>query len=350
MRARRSRATDGARRDRSRIGGARTAGQPHRFAVADAPGLARAHACPMRGRAKRLARGRTRQRGAAAPGDPRARDQEPARGDPRGRRSWSRASSIPKDRPLTDLIADEVDRIAAADRPDAAARSRAAPSRIAPLNLHEAMRRALRHGARSGHRRGPRSARGIRPVAAPGARQRRRAGAGADQSGRQCARRLRRTRRRRRSTVRTRFVSGLVCNVIRLGRPVRCRSSSGQRQRARHRSRACATTSSNPSSPARRTGRVSGLALVRKLVRDMDGRIAHERDERGRADAFPHPSAVAKQGESDAQERPAGRRRRRDRDGHHRRARGRGLAASIAATAIAARDRLLAARGYTTSC
>ncbi len=38
-------------------------------------------------------------------------------------------------------------------------------------------------------------------------------------------------------------------------------------------------------------GQGLGLALVQKLVRDMDGRVGHERDEKAGMDAFPRPPA-----------------------------------------------------------
>lgn len=80
--------------------------------------------------------------------------------------------------------------------------------------------------------------------------------------------------------IRTRFVSGLVLNVIRLGRPVKLPievqvSDNGpglDPQLADHIFEPFVTSKAN--------GQGLGLALVRKLVRDMDGRITHERDEK----------------------------------------------------------------------
>ena len=81
-------------------------------------------------------------------------------------------------------------------------------------------------------------------------------------------------------TVRTRFVSGLVFSAVRLGRRVKLPIE-------------ITITDNGPGIPShlrdhvfepfvtsKKSGQGLGLALVRKLVRDMDGRIGHERDER----------------------------------------------------------------------
>ena len=81
--------------------------------------------------------------------------------------------------------------------------------------------------------------------------------------------------------IHTRFVSGLVTNVIRLGRPVRLAveiriSDNGQGiDPALHDHIFEPFVSSKPN------GQGLGLALVQKLVRDMHGRVSHERDEKG---------------------------------------------------------------------
>ena len=81
-------------------------------------------------------------------------------------------------------------------------------------------------------------------------------------------------------TVRTRFVSGLVFSAIRLGRRVKLPieitvSDNGQGIPEHLRDHVF-----EPFVTSKKSGQGLGLALVRKLVRDMDGRIGHERDER----------------------------------------------------------------------
>ena len=81
-------------------------------------------------------------------------------------------------------------------------------------------------------------------------------------------------------TVRTRFVSGLAFSAIRFGRAVRlpieiCVSDNGPGIDPAVRDHVFEPfVSSKPS------GQGLGLALVRKLVRDMNGSISHERDAR----------------------------------------------------------------------
>lgn len=80
--------------------------------------------------------------------------------------------------------------------------------------------------------------------------------------------------------VRTRFVSGLVFSAVRLGRSVKLPieitvSDNGAGVRKELRDHIF-----EPFVTSKKSGQGLGLALVRKLVRDMDGRIGHERDER----------------------------------------------------------------------
>ena len=80
--------------------------------------------------------------------------------------------------------------------------------------------------------------------------------------------------------VRTRFASGLVFNTIRLGKVTRLPieitviDSGPGIDPALHEHVFEPFVSSKPQ------GQGLGLALVRKLLRDMGGRISHERDER----------------------------------------------------------------------
>ena len=81
-------------------------------------------------------------------------------------------------------------------------------------------------------------------------------------------------------TVRTRFVSGQVFSAIRLGRAVRlpievCVSDNGAGIDPQLREHVF-----EPFVSSKPAGQGLGLALVRKLVRDMNGSISHERDGR----------------------------------------------------------------------
>ena len=80
--------------------------------------------------------------------------------------------------------------------------------------------------------------------------------------------------------VRTRFVSGLIFNVVRLGKATRLPieiivSDNGPGIAPELRDHVF-----EPFVSGKPQGQGLGLALVRKLVRDMGGRIAHERDEK----------------------------------------------------------------------
>jgi two-component system nitrogen regulation sensor histidine kinase GlnL len=81
--------------------------------------------------------------------------------------------------------------------------------------------------------------------------------------------------------VRTRFVSGLVMNVIRLGRPVKLPIEVQVSDNGPGIDPAVREHIFEPFVSSKKNGQGLGLALVNKLVRDMDGRISHERDEGG---------------------------------------------------------------------
>ena len=83
-------------------------------------------------------------------------------------------------------------------------------------------------------------------------------------------------------TIRTRFVSGLVMNVIRLGRPVKLPIEVQVSDNGPGVDSALAHSIFEPFVSSKPMGQGLGLALVHKLVRDMDGRISHERDEAAR--------------------------------------------------------------------
>ena len=81
--------------------------------------------------------------------------------------------------------------------------------------------------------------------------------------------------------VRTRFVSGLVFSAIRLGKATRLPIEITVTDAGAGIDEAIRDHVFEPFVTSKANGQGLGLALVRKLVRDMGGRIRHERDERG---------------------------------------------------------------------
>ncbi|HSQ95398.1 MAG TPA: ATP-binding protein [Croceibacterium sp.] len=177
---------------------------------------------------------------------------------------------------LTTLIADEVDRIAQLiDRMQRLGREQPAP--VAPLNLHQAVRRACETVFAAGdqdvalHEEFDPS---LPPVLAnEGAliqvlvnliANARDACRGAEAPA---------------ITIRTRFVSGLVLNVMRLGRPVKLPIEVQVSDNGPGLDPTLADHIFEPFVTSKPNGQGLGLALVNKLVRDMNGRITHERDE-----------------------------------------------------------------------
>jgi two-component system nitrogen regulation sensor histidine kinase GlnL len=180
------------------------------------------------------------------------------------------------ERAMTNLIADEVDRIAQLiDRMQRLGREQ--PEPVAPMNLHAAIRRALETVRAAG---GPEMTireefdPSLPPVLA---------NEGAlvqvlinlvTNARDACA-----ASKAPEITIRTRFVSGLVMNVIRLGRPVKLPievqvSDNGPGFDPEVRDHIF-----EPFVSSKKNGQGLGLALVTRLVRDMNGRISHERDE-----------------------------------------------------------------------
>ena len=94
-------------------------------------------------------------------------------------------------------------------------------------------------------------------------------------------------------TVQTRFVSGLVMNVLRPGRSVRLPIELTVSDNGPGIDPAVRDRVFEPFVTSKKGGQGLGLALVRKLVSDMDGRIAHERDEREGLTRFRINLAVA---------------------------------------------------------
>jgi two-component system nitrogen regulation sensor histidine kinase GlnL len=181
------------------------------------------------------------------------------------------------DRALTELITDEVDRIAQLiDRMQRLGRER--PDPVAPLNLHEAIHRACDTVSASGidvpirEEFDP----SLPPVLANGGAlvqvlinlitNARDACAGV---------------RDPEIVIRTRFVSGLVMNVMRLGRPVKLPIEVQVSDNGPGIDPSLRDHIFEPFVSSKKNGQGLGLALVNKLVRDMDGRIGHERDEAG---------------------------------------------------------------------
>jgi len=183
-----------------------------------------------------------------------------------------------KDRALTGLIADEVDRIAQLiDRMQRLGREQ--PEPVAPLNLHAAIHRACDTV--------------VAASSAPAAIQEEfdpslppvLANEGAlvqvlinlISNARDACQ----DQEKPEIVIRTRFVSGLVMNVIRLGRPVKLPIEVQVSDNGPGIDPALRDHIFEPFVSSKKNGQGLGLALVHKLVRDMDGRISHERDENG---------------------------------------------------------------------
>lgn len=80
--------------------------------------------------------------------------------------------------------------------------------------------------------------------------------------------------------VQTRFVSGLVFNAIRVGRSVRLPIEITVSDNGPGVDHAMRDHVFEPFVSSKQSGQGLGLALVRKLVRDMNGTVSHERDRR----------------------------------------------------------------------
>jgi two-component system nitrogen regulation sensor histidine kinase GlnL len=177
---------------------------------------------------------------------------------------------------MTTLIADEVDRIAALiDRMQRLGRDKLEP--VGPCNLHAAIRRAcdtVRAASSTPFALVEEFDPSLPPVLAnEGAlvqilvnlvTNARDACADADTP---------------QVTIRTRFVSGLVMNVFRLGRPVKLPIEVQVSDNGPGIDPALGDSIFEPFVSSKPNGQGLGLALVHKLVRDMDGRIGQEREE-----------------------------------------------------------------------
>jgi two-component system nitrogen regulation sensor histidine kinase GlnL len=180
------------------------------------------------------------------------------------------------DKPLTGLIADEVDRIAQLiDRMQRLGRER--PEPVTPLNLHQAVRRAcdtVFAASDGGVELREEFDPSLPPVLAnEGALVQVLVNLLANARDACCEAESPSV------AIRTRFVSGLVHNVMRLGRPVRLPIEVQVSDNGPGVDAALAGHIFEPFVTSKPNGQGLGLALVGKLVRDMNGRITHERDD-----------------------------------------------------------------------
>jgi two-component system nitrogen regulation sensor histidine kinase GlnL len=182
-----------------------------------------------------------------------------------------------KDRALTDLIAGEVDRIATLiDQMQTLSRRTAAP--VEPCNLHEAVRRAIAvidaptaSKARASRRNSIPRCRSV--LGSPDGLVQVLINLLAN------AREACRDQVKPRIVVRTRFASGLQLHSSTAGRPVRLPVELRVSDNGPGVDPAMRDHIFDPFVTTKKTGQGLGLPLVRKLVRDMNGRITHERDE-----------------------------------------------------------------------
>ncbi|HEX8057391.1 MAG TPA: ATP-binding protein [Novosphingobium sp.] len=180
-----------------------------------------------------------------------------------------------KDRALTGLIAEEVDRIAKLiDQMQTLSRQTTAP--VEPCNLHEAARRAMAVIDAAGTR--PRVEEEFDPSLPPvlGSPD------GLVQvlinliaNAREACAKVSKPR----VIVRTRFASGLQLHSGKAGKPVRLPIELRVSDNGPGVDPAMREHIFEPFVTSKKTGQGLGLALVRKLVRDMNGRISHERDD-----------------------------------------------------------------------
>jgi two-component system nitrogen regulation sensor histidine kinase GlnL len=198
-----------------------------------------------------------------------------------------------RDRALTDLIGTEVGRIASLiDRMQRIGARAAEPN--APFNLHEAVRGALATVRAAGGQ-AVDIVEEFDPSLPPvlGSRE------ALEQAVINLVANARdacRDRDGAQVTVRTRYVSGLIFNAIRPGRSVRLPieltiSDNGPGVDPELRDHVF-----EPFVSSKKSGQGLGLALVRRLVRDMEGRIAHEREERAGMTHFRIHLPVARPG------------------------------------------------------
>lgn len=181
-----------------------------------------------------------------------------------------------KEKPLTRLIADEVDRIATLiDQMQTLSRRTMVP--LEPCNLHEAVRRAsaVLNAARGD---GARIEEEFDPslplvMGSPDALVQVLINLMSN------AREASRDEAKPRVIVRTRFASGLQLHTTSDGKPVRLPVELRVSDNGPGVEPAMRDHIFEPFVTTKKTGQGLGLALVRKLVRDMNGRISHDRDD-----------------------------------------------------------------------
>ncbi|MBD3730595.1 MAG: PAS domain-containing protein [Sphingomonadales bacterium] len=195
------------------------------------------------------------------------------------------------DRALAQVISDEVDRIASLiDRMQKLGSQ--VPEPVAPFNLHEAIRQALTTVRTAGNEDVPLVEEFDPSLPAV---------LGNREAFEQVMINLLSNARDACSkeenpivVVKTRFVSGFAFNAIRLGRSIRLPIEITVTDNGRGIDPALQDHVFEPFVSSKKNGQGLGLALVKKLVRDMDGRISHERDERAGLTHFRIHLPVAK--------------------------------------------------------
>ena len=182
-----------------------------------------------------------------------------------------------KDKALTSLIADEVDRIAKLiDQMQTLSRRTSVP--VAPCNLHEAVRRASAILVASGD--APRIEEEFDP-SLPSVLGNADALVQVVINLMSNAREACRDAAVPRIIVRTRFASGLQLHSSGTDQPVRLPIELRVSDNGPGIDPAMRDHIFEPFVTSKKTGQGLGLALVRKLVRDMNGRITHDRDDVG---------------------------------------------------------------------
>lgn len=185
----------------------------------------------------------------------------------------------PKDRRLANMITDEVDRIARLiDRMQQLGRS--TPDPVAPTNLHEAIRAAIATVRAAGND-GIEIVEEFDPSLPPVLASRDSLEQVLINLISNACDALRASEAEvPKVTVRTRFVSGFTFSAVRLGRSVKLPIEITVTDNGDGIAEELRDSLFEPFVTSKKSGQGLGLALVRKLVRDMQGHIGYERDGR----------------------------------------------------------------------